>query len=831
MRISSFLALAGAGLAACGGSDLVLPNEGVAARIDIVSGDGQTATVSATLPEPLVVRVLDSRDRPVSGQRVEFTAANGGVLTPPAPNTDADGRATTQWVLGAAAGAQSVTARPVGNGAPANLAVSFNATGTASTAARVEKAGGDGQNATAGTAVPVAPSVRVFDANDNPVAGVPVTFAVASGGGSVVPATPVSTNAQGIAAPTSWTLGPVAGPNSLTATVGGAGVTGSPVTFQATGTVGSANRLVFAVQPVNAAVGAAIDPPVKVQIQDAAGNVIPSASGQVTITLGNNPGGATLSGQTTVNASQGTATFANLRLSAPGAGYTLRALASGLTDATSTAFDVVNAQSRTQITSISPSTTVVGQPYTVSFSVTAAPPSTGTPTGAVTVSDGSGATCQASVAAGSCSLTSTSKGARQIVATYAGDASFAGSASDPEPHAVNAANTTTAITGDTPDPSLFGQQITVTFAVSVNAPGAGTPDGTVTVTYQNGGSCSAPVAARQCALVPQGTGNNRNLTAQYTSTSGNFGTSSGTEDHTVAPVSTTTAVASSDASSNFGQSVSFTATVTPEAGGGVPAGTMQFKIDNGNFGAPVTLSGGSATSGAISTLPPGDHEIRAIYSPATGFEGSEGTTTQTVGLAQTTTTASTTPGSSVFGQEVTLSATVTSLLGTVNSGTVTFYDGGGSCGAGTLIGSDVVSSGGASITTSSLAVAQHRIWACYSGVAGTLLESGDDVTHVVSRASTSVQVQTSGTSPLGDPVTVQVTVTAVLPGAGTPSGSVTVSGTGAVSDCQITLASGSGSCSLDFSADGSKTITATYAGDATFEGNNGSTTHEVVPQS
>jgi len=78
MRISSFLALAGAGLAACGGSDLVLPNEGVAARIDIVSGDGQTATVSATLPEPLVVRVLDSRDRPVSGQRVEFTPEESG---------------------------------------------------------------------------------------------------------------------------------------------------------------------------------------------------------------------------------------------------------------------------------------------------------------------------------------------------------------------------------------------------------------------------------------------------------------------------------------------------------------------------------------------------------------------------------------------------------------------------------------------------------------------------------------------------------------------------------------------------------------------------------
>jgi VCBS repeat-containing protein len=620
MRISPLLALAGAGLAACGGSDLVLPNEGVAAKIDIVSGDGQTATVSATLPEPLVVRVLDSRDRPVSGQQVEFTATNGGVLTPPAPNTDADGRATAQWVLGPAAGPQSVTARPVGNGAPANLSVTFNANGTASTAARVEKAGGDNQTATAGTAVAVAPSVRVFDANDNPVAGVPVAFAVASGGGSVAPVTPVSTNAQGIAAPTSWTLGAVAGPNSLTATVGGTGVTGSPVTFQATGTVGSANRLVFTVQPVNAAVGAAIDPAVEVQIQDAAGNVIPSASGQVTITLGNNPGGATLSGQTTVSASQGTATFPNLRLNAPGTGYTLRALASGLTDATSNAFNVVNAQSRTAITTISPSTTVVGQPYTVSFSVTAAPPSTGTPTGTVTVSDGSGATCQASVAAGSCSLTSTSKGARQIVATYAGDASFAGSASDPEPHMVNAPATETVITDDVPDPSVSGQQITVRFTVAVKAPGAGTPDGTVTVTYQDGGSCSAPVAAGQCALLPQGTGNNRKLTAEYTSASGDFGTSSGTEDHTVQRGTTSTRLTATPNPANVGQQVQLTATVSVSGGSGVPGGQVRFRDGTATLGDAALGSSGTATLSRSFTG--GSHSLSAEYLGDDAFGGS-----------------------------------------------------------------------------------------------------------------------------------------------------------------------------------------------------------------
>ena len=94
---------------------------------------------------------------------------------------------------------------------------------------------GDGQTASAGTAVPVAPSVRVTDAGDNPVPGVHVTFAVASGGGSVTGAAAV-TNAKGIAAVGAWTLGGTAGTNTLTATA--AGLAGSPVTFTATGDAG-----------------------------------------------------------------------------------------------------------------------------------------------------------------------------------------------------------------------------------------------------------------------------------------------------------------------------------------------------------------------------------------------------------------------------------------------------------------------------------------------------------------------------------------------------------------------------------------------------------------
>ena len=94
---------------------------------------------------------------------------------------------------------------------------------------------GDGQSASLGAAVSTAPSVIVKDAKNDPIAGVTVAFAVATGGGSVTGASAV-TNASGIATVGSWKLGVAAGVNTLTAT--SAGLTGSPVTFTATGTPG-----------------------------------------------------------------------------------------------------------------------------------------------------------------------------------------------------------------------------------------------------------------------------------------------------------------------------------------------------------------------------------------------------------------------------------------------------------------------------------------------------------------------------------------------------------------------------------------------------------------
>src|SRR5207247_8882586 len=95
--------------------------------------------------------------------------------------------------------------------------VTFTATASAAAPASIAVSAGNNQSAPAGTAVPTPPAVVLRDQFDNPVPGVAVTFAVAAGGGSVNPTTPVTTGADGIAAVTSWTLGTTAGANRLTA--------------------------------------------------------------------------------------------------------------------------------------------------------------------------------------------------------------------------------------------------------------------------------------------------------------------------------------------------------------------------------------------------------------------------------------------------------------------------------------------------------------------------------------------------------------------------------------------------------------------------------------
>ncbi len=77
-----------------------------------------------------------------------------------------------------------------------------------------------------------------------------------------------------------------------------------------------------------------------VSAEDGSGNVDTSFTGTVTVSLSNNPGGATLGGTLMATAHDGVATFSDLTLDQPGIRYTLEVSASGLASVTTNPFNV-----------------------------------------------------------------------------------------------------------------------------------------------------------------------------------------------------------------------------------------------------------------------------------------------------------------------------------------------------------------------------------------------------------------------------------------------------------------------------------------------------------
>lgn len=175
---------------------------------------------------------------------------------------------------------------------------------------------------------------------------------------------------------------------------------------------------------------------------------------------------------------------------------------------------------------------VVGQGVAFPFTLSVATPGSGTPTGTVTVSAGAGESCTATLPATTCTITFASAGARTLTATYGGSANFSASSSATRAHSVNAAATATTISTNTPNPSAPGQAVTVSWNVSVAAPGAGTAAGIVTMRASGGPeTCQAPLPANSCVITLTVAGP-RVLTATYAGTS-NFAGSAGTANHTV----------------------------------------------------------------------------------------------------------------------------------------------------------------------------------------------------------------------------------------------------------------------------------------------------------
>jgi hypothetical protein len=301
----------------------------VPTTLTITTQPSATAQSGVPFTQQPVLLLQDSGNNPAPGFSVTATISSGpagatlvGTAT---VTTDALGHATFSGLgLSGTVGSYSLTFTAGSVTSAASNTITLAAGPAASVAANSTTS----QSATVGTAVTAPPSVRITDAQGNPVASFSVGFAVTAGGGSVAPAT-VSSTAAGVASASNWILGPTAGTNNNTVQATASGLTGSPVIFTASGTAGPAAQLTYVTQPsTSAQSGVAFAQQPVLLLGDASNN--PVAGTVVTATVSS--AGASLFGATTATTdAAGHATFTDLGLTGATGNYTLTFTAGAVT--------------------------------------------------------------------------------------------------------------------------------------------------------------------------------------------------------------------------------------------------------------------------------------------------------------------------------------------------------------------------------------------------------------------------------------------------------------------------------------------------------------------
>ena len=238
----------------------------------------------------------------------------------------------------------------------------------------------------------------------------------------------------------------------------------------------------------------------------------------------------------------------------------------------------------------------------------------------------------------------------------------------------------------------------------------------------------------------------------------------------------------------------------------------------------MTAIGSGSTVGGIATfstatLAAGTHSIKATYAGDASFKPSTGSVQQVVTFYPTTTSLSSSPNPSTYGQAVGLVATVTSAVSGGATGTVTFKNGT------SVLGTTVLNGGMALLATTKLPVGSWQLTATYNGDAQWGKSTSPAVTQVVNAAASGTSVVPS-TNPAyqGDSIRFTVTVTSsdtVPTGAVTLYDHKTALGT-------LNLSGGVANFNTSTLGTGGHRITASYAGTGNISGSSSATFTEHV---
>jgi Bacterial Ig-like domain (group 3) len=378
----------------------------------------------------------------------------------------------------------------------------------------------------------------------------------------------------------------------------------------------------------------------------------------------------------------------------------------------------------TTATSLTSSLNPAGTNQSITLTATVTSQFGGGATGSVVFSSGSQTLGTASLSGNTASLTTSfsAAGTYSITAKYSGDGNNTGSTSSTLSQVIIASTTTTLVSSL--NPSFVGQALTFSATVSSTA---GAPPNGETITFKNGSSVlgtaplSGGIASLTTSSLPAGI---YPITASYAGDA-NFSASisPGLRQvvNSTTKSATTTTLASSLNPSIYGQSITWTATVTT-SGSVPPSGKVTFTWGR-NIGTTTLNSSGVATL-TKSNLNADLYPLTAVYAgDASNLGSTSPVLNQIVTQAASSATLTSSPNPSTLGQAVTFTATITSP--TVKpAGPVTFTAGK------TVLGTAQLSGGKAKFTTSTLAAGSTKVTATYYGDSN-IAKSSASVTQTV----------------------------------------------------------------------------------------------------
>jgi hypothetical protein len=286
-----------------------------------------------------------------------------------------------------------------------------------------------------------------------------------------------------------------------------------------------------------------------------------------------------------------------------------------------------------------------------------------------------------------------------------------------------------------------------------------------------------------------------------------------TANVTILPkVATTTGLATTGTPSQYGQSVTFTATPTSGSNPfGVPTGTVTF-MDGTTVLGTASMFGNEAWL-AVNNLSVGTHSITASYSGDSNYQGSTSAVLkQKVTAASTTTALASSLNPAVFGQNVTWTATVKSNTTATPTGSVQYKDGT------TLIGTATLNASGvATLTSSKLSSGTHSITAQFVANTNFLASVSSPLSQVVTQASSSTVLAVSP-DPAKKGAVVTLTATVSPQYSGSPTGKVTfLDGTTTLGAATVNPTKHTASFKTSKLAVGSHSLTASYGGSTDFK--------------